>query len=330
EPESPPPFAEIEAAPEPESPPPFPDVEVPPEAGSAESPLPFAEIEVAPEPSASPAPEEAEVTATPVAAASSFLDRTASRLPAEDTSEDGEAWEEEEESGPRLFLRDIKLAIAESRMRIAVAVVLLGLAVAGYHWYDEILQMVGFSSPSTVEVTEAPLAAAPEDPEAAPVPVEPALGSGDSGPEVRVVEPQLSDSPPATPQPAREPARLRTEPSTTRTQAATRATQVTRISHQQTATGTLVTIQLDGDLAADRYQHSELGYDPLKEALTIHGIEAPYRSQIAVGTRELQQIRIGFHPGNELKLVFDLSSREMAVAEIRNRGDRLEVLVSSR
>ncbi len=326
EPEAPEPFPEVEIPPEPEAPEPFPEVEIPPEP---EAPEPFPEVEIPPEPEASPAPEEADLTATPVAAASSFLDLTAGRLPDEDISEEDEgAWEEEGESGPRLFLRDLRLAIAESWVRIAVVVVVLAVAGAGYYWYDEILQIAGLSSPATIEVTEAPLASAPEGPEPGgeeqPLPGE----SVDTGPEVRVVEPQLAESPPATPAPARETPRRETAPRAQPVGAAART--VTRISHDQTAAGTLVTILLDGNLAADRYQHSELGYDPLKEQLTIHGIEAPYRSLVAVGTRELQQIRLGYHPGNELKLVFDLGSGEMSVAEIRNRGDRLEVLVSSR
>ncbi len=112
------------------------------------------------------------------------------------------------------------------------------------------------------------------------------------------------------------------------------AARVERISWRRGDRGTLVTVALDGDLDESRSFYEPLGYNPTREMVRITGIVEPYASgRIAVGSAEVQQIRIGHHVkpgGGELHIVFDYSDAGPQVAEVQNLGDRLEILISNR
>ena len=89
----------------------------------------------------------------------------------------------------------------------------------------------------------------------------------------------------------------------------------------------LSTQEAESLLAEGRWVHSTLSWAPDREMVEIQGIAEPYVSgRIAVGTAEVEQIRIGHHPrpgGAVLRIVVDFAGAGPRVAEVRGRGDRL-------
>lgn len=261
--------------------------------------------------------------------------------------DDGDAeWEEEGESGLRSVWHRTQITLAESSGRFILILVLLVTVGAALIFKERILTWVGLGSPAAREVSAAPLT----DPEKGRLPPteerEPAAASQEpadlesapsSGrPElIEVGAETTAETATAPPAPELRPPPVETavandEPPTSGVQDGRPATRVERITFDQAAEGTRVTVWLDGDLAAGRYDYQELSYDPRKEQLVISGIGTSFASTIDVGTLELDRIRTGLHAGNRLNLVFDLSSEHMTLAEIRSREDRLEILVRRR
>ena len=106
------------------------------------------------------------------------------------------------------------------------------------------------------------------------------------------------------------------------------ATRIVDISWRRTDGGTQVTLRMDGSLRDDRYSHHLLEYNQAREMVKIKAISEPYVSnRLAVGSQELQQIRIGFHDNNEIHVVFDFPAAGPHIADVRSSGDRVEVLV---
>lgn len=257
--------------------------------------------------------------------------------------EDG-GWEQDQDSTLRSGFHRVQLTVAESSGRFAVILGLLVVVVAALIFKEQVLAWVGLGSPPAREVSGAPLA----DPAEEPLPV--AEGGADldaaaseDRPEVIEVGSETTDGSETTaatafpsPLPPLRPARAEPGPGDERPASdgpaavRARATRVERVTFDQAADGTWVTIWLDGSLAAGQYEHNELSYDPRKEQLVVSGIGTPFASTIDVGTLELDRIRTGLHAGNRLNLVFDLSSEHMTLAEIRSRDNRLEILVRRR
>lgn len=283
---------------------------------------------------------------TPAEPAPSVFGTESDYVPEEDWDEEAGEWDDEYEEEPsRLGL--LKIALMESKGRILGLMVFLALVVGGYLFKDQILDLVGFGSP--------PEAVAPASPPARPqpAPAQQAAGEAETPPPPEtivaeppeaVTEPEAEPPPPAMaetpspelppPTPPPEPTQasdLRPAASNLRPSRApsTPATQVLDITYEQTAAGTRILVRLDGDLPQDRIEHNPLSYDPLKEQVVLRGIRLPYRSRIDVGTLELDRIRTGLH-GNQLNLVFDLSSEVMTLGEVRDRGAELEILVRRR
>ena len=98
---------------------------------------------------------------------------------------------------------------------------------------------------------------------------------------------------------------------------------------QQVGNGTRVLIEFNGAIRGENVVHQELAYNPLKEQIVLRGIAEPFRSTVDASTIELVKIRAGLHP-NEMRLVFDLGSEAMTLAEILPQGDSLEVFVRRR
>ncbi len=110
------------------------------------------------------------------------------------------------------------------------------------------------------------------------------------------------------------------------------ATRVARLSWQRSEGGTLVIVELDGDLGDDRYVHVPLAYTREREMIRLQGIVEPYTAgRIEVGSPEVLRIRTGHHPnsgGAELHVVFDFPAPGPRIDQIRGLGHRLEILVT--
>lgn len=101
---------------------------------------------------------------------------------------------------------------------------------------------------------------------------------------------------------------------------------VTAITWQPEPGGLAVTLQGDGRFEAQRYNRLRLEASP-RELVRVLGITRAFpRTQIPVGTPEVQQIRIGYHrkPGdNQLHVVLDLTSPQVRLERLEPVGDRL-------
>jgi molecular chaperone DnaK len=98
---------------------------------------------------------------------------------------------------------------------------------------------------------------------------------------------------------------------------AARVTAVLRITFQPLADGTEVVLWGNGEFTSGSYTRERIGGLPVREVIKITGIDRPFPSpRLAVRTPELAQIRIGYHPPQELHVVLDLGGRDVQVAGI--------------
>lgn len=197
----------------------------------------------------------------------------------------------------------------------------------------------------------------PDDPLAEPVEVaEPDLGGddseepsdamGDSGTEEPATEPQTAATaeslrpPPKRPEPppqevpAQQSPRETSPPPKPAPREPARATggvarHVVGIDVRPGAGATEVVIRLDGDIRSDQYSHDKLSWAPDKEMVTLLGFENFEQTQIAGRGSHLRQVRVGFHPGKELRLVFDLVSDAVSIQGIQAQGNQLVVQISN-
>lgn len=143
-----------------------------------------------------------------------------------------------------------------------------------------------------------------------------------------------SDSPsrgldvPAEPLPASPP------PTVRRPADAQAATRLDDIRWQRRGDNLVVTLALDGTLGEGRLRRFRLGGATPREVVVLVGMSGPYRqSQIPVGEGPLSGVRTGFHRktrGDEIHVVLDLAAADDAISDVRNLGDRIEIVVGDR
>ena len=225
---------------------------------------------------------------------------------------------------------------AISGKSLALVAVLLVMASAGYVWRQSIAGLLGGGAPEVAPAGgSVPPASTevdpPETPPAAPPPP-------DSEPPIEEIDvsagvlPDLDvsadpEGDPASPE--QESALLPAVPQ--RSIDTSPATLIEAISWLPDDAGGTVLVELDGYLDEERYTHLPLDYAPTREMVKIRGIAEPYlKNLIRIDSPELQQIRLGFHAGNETHVVFDFAGPGSHVFEIRNLGDRLEVVIRKR
>lgn len=98
------------------------------------------------------------------------------------------------------------------------------------------------------------------------------------------------------------------------------------ISWQPEPGGLAITLQGDGVFEPGRFNRLRLESWP-RELVRLTGIARAFpRSQIPVGTPEVEQIRIGYHrrpEGNQLHVVIDLASPEVTLERMEKEDNRL-------
>ncbi len=261
---------------------------------------------------------------SPAEPAPSVFGSESEHSPDDAWDEEDDEWDDEEETS-RMGL--FKIALMESKGRILGLLLIIVLAVGGLLYKDQLLDLVGLGSspmgaPQNAETIVAQPLPAPAEPEIQEPPPPAAETPADLSPP--------TPAPPPEPEPVQA-SDLRPAASGLRPTSASSspATKVEELTFEQTAEGTRILVRFDGYMPQGRFEHNPLSYDLLKEQVVLLGIRLPYHSRIDVGTLELDRIRTGLH-GDQLKLVFDLSSEVMTVGEIRPRGDQLEILVRRR
>jgi len=108
------------------------------------------------------------------------------------------------------------------------------------------------------------------------------------------------------------------------------ATRVLLVAAARVADVTVVTVKVNGDLVEGSVRVSRLE-DPARVWIRIQGIETFYRpNDIAVGTPEVERLRVGHHPEEtpqSIYVVCDLASAAAVVREHTIEGDTLRVVV---
>jgi hypothetical protein len=87
-----------------------------------------------------------------------------------------------------------------------------------------------------------------------------------------------------------------------------------------------VTISADGAIPQGRYRYFRIGGSDPREVIKLFGVRQRFaRSALEVGGPGVRRIRVGYHPGNELHIVFDLTGPGAKIREIRGAGSALRV-----
>ena len=96
--------------------------------------------------------------------------------------------------------------------------------------------------------------------------------------------------------------------------------------------GTEFELIFDGEISSQRFSDYRVGAESARVLLKIRGMSSPYsQSSTLVNSKQVSKVRSGFHQtdlGNELHLVFDLTSRSAELEEIRSLGERLMVTIT--
>jgi molecular chaperone DnaK len=111
-------------------------------------------------------------------------------------------------------------------------------------------------------------------------------------------------------------------------------TQLEKITWQQTAGGTELILWGNGAIRPESYARSHIDGNPPREVIRLRGLARPFpSSRLSVGTRELLQVRTGFHPGssgNEVHVVLDLAAPGVTVARVEGGERQLRIQLARR
>ena len=84
-------------------------------------------------------------------------------------------------------------------------------------------------------------------------------------------------------------------------------------------------VELDSPADPGGWEFNVLAYDGSRQMLKLSGFENYPRSDVKIGSPEVRGVRLGYHPGAELHLVFDLQNPRIPAAEVEARGNRIEL-----
>ncbi len=105
--------------------------------------------------------------------------------------------------------------------------------------------------------------------------------------------------------------------------------EIRKITWKQDPDGTEVILWADGAIRRQDWAPYRIDGDPPRELVKLYGIHHPFpSSRLVAGTRQLLQVRTGFHDGpkgNELHVVLDLTGSGVEVTGIEAQGDQLHV-----
>lgn len=111
-------------------------------------------------------------------------------------------------------------------------------------------------------------------------------------------------------------------------------TRLDRITWERAAGGTDVFLWGNGAMPASIYKQTRLEGNPPRELIRLEGVRSPQPlSRVVVGTAEILQIRLGYHPEagkGELHVVLDLAHPNVAVTQIEPGPRRLRIHLQRR
>ncbi|HXO20781.1 MAG TPA: TIGR02266 family protein [Thermoanaerobaculia bacterium] len=107
------------------------------------------------------------------------------------------------------------------------------------------------------------------------------------------------------------------------------ASEIEKITWEQTTAGTEVVLWGNGAIHRGDYTRFRIDGDPPREVIKLAGIRRPFAaSQLTVATRQVRQVRTGYHVGpksNELHIVLDLTGGGVEVTGIEEDAGRLRI-----
>ncbi len=114
--------------------------------------------------------------------------------------------------------------------------------------------------------------------------------------------------------------------------AAGRATAIQRITWEAAhGGGTVVTLWGNGEFAAGTWTEARIAGPAAREVIRISGITRPFASaRLGVSSAEVQQIRTGYHPPQELHVVLDLARPDAVLTAIEPGPRQLRIHIGTR
>jgi len=107
-----------------------------------------------------------------------------------------------------------------------------------------------------------------------------------------------------------------------------------RVTWERAGGGTDVVLWGNGSIPPEVYKQARLEGNPPRELIRLAGVRSPNpESRVAVGTPEVLQVRLGFHPEagkGELHVVLDLAHPAAAVTGVEQEPHKLRIHVRRR
>ena len=86
-----------------------------------------------------------------------------------------------------------------------------------------------------------------------------------------------------------------------------------------------------GAIRSEVYSRTRIDGNPPRELIRLTGIRQPFnRARIVAGSKELLQVRTGYHAGNQLHVVLDLAHPSVQVTEVEEGPKQLRVRLQRR
>lgn len=233
--------------------------------------------------------------------------------------------EAEPEPAAPMFTTTFGAASARQPRRILPWVLLaagLVLAAAVFLLRGTLMEMVGGGEEA---VQTAPLPRPRRSvpvPPANPEPTAPALAE--------TPEPTPEPVPEAAPAPAPAPqGGVEPIPAVAEEDTGPALTRLESITFEQAGGGTDIILRGDGAIRAESFTRTRIDGNPPRELIRLSGIRRQFsKSRVAVGTPEVLQVRVGYHPDKgrgELHVVLDLARPNVVVTGVEPGEDRLRI-----
>lgn len=200
---------------------------------------------------------------------------------------------------------------------VALAAVLL-LALGLFLFRDALMEMAGLGGEDNLAQVAPPVS------RPAPRPQAPASPAPEPGP--AAAEPETTAAPPASTVVEEVAAPVPAAPDTGPVLAS-----LERITWEEVPGGTDVILWGDGAIRSEVYSRSRIDGNPPRELIRLSGIRRPFdQARIVAGSKELLQVRTGYHPGNQLHVVLDLAHPSVQVTGIEEGPKQLRVRLQRR
>lgn len=106
---------------------------------------------------------------------------------------------------------------------------------------------------------------------------------------------------------------------------------VEKITWEEVPGGTDVILWGDGAIRSEVYSRTRIDGNPPRELFRLNGIRRPFgQARVGAGSKELLQVRVGYHPGNQLHVVLDLAHPSVQVTGVDEGPKQLRIHLQRR